>query len=513
MRMLVAVISMAIAGPAFAASPDPAILAGVIDAHLTGKLKANGVTPAPVADDAEYLRRVYLDLTGRIPRSNDVRQFLIDTDPNKRRKLIDDLLETPQFASHFANVWRAFLIPETIASGEARIFQPGFEAWLRGQFRENRPYDQTVIELLTPPISSDPKLPTATMRKPGDASPMAFIAVKEAKPENLAAAVTRCFLGLQLECAQCHDHPFSTWTRDQFWNQAAFFAGIEKHGNGLFAPISEATDRRELKVALTNRTAPALYLDDATPDWKSGKPARLLLAEWIASKQNPFFAKATVNRLWGHFFGLGIVEPVDDFHDQNPPSHPALLADLAKAFADANFDLQYLVRAICSTQAYQRTSRQTEPNQANPRLFSRMTVKGLTGEQFYDSLVLATGSRESERNPARDRFLTQFALQGKPSEPATSVPQALALMNGTFINDATTLNKSPTLIAIRDLPGLDTTGQVEALFLVALSRKPTEKERTRLVGFIDDAGTGQKPDRLADAFWILLNLAEFRLNH
>jgi hypothetical protein len=506
---LLAVAVILVAGPVVAAPPDPQALADRIDRRLADKWA--DVVPTPPADDAEFLRRAYLDLTGRIPRPSDVHAFLADPDPDKRAKLIDDLLDSPRYAAHFTNVWRAVLIPETAATAEARVFQPGFEAWLKDRFRANTPFDRLVRELLTVPISADPSAPTPVLRRPADPNPLAFFAVKEARPENLAATVTRTFLGLQMECAQCHDHPFAAWTRDQFWNQAAFFAGLDRNGNGLFAPVSEAAGRTEIKVATTGRSVPAAFLDGTAPD----RPSRAVFADWVTRRDNPFFARAAANRVWGHFFGLGIVDPVDDFHDDNRPTHPELLDDLAAAFADAGFDLKYLTRAIGRTKAYQRTSRRTDPSQDDPRLFARMPVKGLTGEQFFDSLSLATGHRgpAGGRDPARDRFLTQFAASGRPADPVTSVPQALALMNGSFVHDATTLGTSPTLVAVRGTPGMDTADRVEALYLATLSRKPTDKERDRMVGFVEQGGTDKHGERLADVFWVLLNSAEFRLNH
>lgn len=521
-RLLAAVVVLAACKAATAAPPDPQSLADRIDRRLAARWGAVGVEPAPAADDAEFLRRAYLDLTGRIPHPADARAFLADPDPDKRAKLIDDLLDSPRSAAHFAAVWRAALVPETAATAEARFFQPGFEAWLRQRFRANAPYDRLVRELLTAPISADPKAPEPVLRRPIDPNPLAFFAVKEARPENLAAAASRVFLGLQLECAQCHDHPFAAWSRDQFWGQAAFFAGLERHGTGLFAPVSEAAGRREIKVTATGRTVSAVFLDGMPPDWVSGKSPRVVFADWVTAKDNPFFARAAANRVWGQLFGVGIVDPVDDFHDENKPSHPELLDELAKGFADAGFDLRFLIGSICRTQAYQRTSRQTHPGQADPRLYARMPVRGLTGEQFFDSLALATGYREPTadragfdrgRNSPRDRFLTQFALQGKPAEPETSVPQALALMNGAFVHDATTLGTSPTLVAVRETPGMDTAERIDTLFLATLSRRPTAKERDRLVAFVEGGGTGRRADRLADMFWVLLNTAEFRLNH
>ncbi len=512
MRPLLAVVGILLL--AASASADPQKLADRIDAHLDARFAAEKVTPAPPADDAEFLRRAYLDMTGRIPTPRAVHDFLADTDPHKRARLIDELLETPRHASHFAAVWRAALVPEVAAVPESRVFRPGFEAWLRSRFRANTRYDALVRELLTVPISGDTESPTPALRRPDDPNPLAFYAVKDAKPENLAAATSRVFLGVQIECAQCHDHPFAKWTRDQFWNTAAFFAGVERSGENVFAPLAEVDGRRSLAPAAGKKPVPARFLDrEGEPDWKAGESARVPLAEWVTARDNPFFARAAVNRVWGQLFGRGLVDPVDDFRDDEPPSHPALLDDLAKAFADSGFDLRHLVRAIGRTKAYQRTSARTDASQDDPRLFARMAVKGLTGEQLFDSLTLATGFREpSGRGSPRDQFLTRFALAGKPAEPETSIPQALMLMNGRFVADATTLDSSPTLLAITEAPGLTTAERVEALYVTALGRKPTAKERDRMLKHVGD-DKEQLAERLGDVFWVLLNAAEFRLNH
>src|SRR5262245_56278067 len=515
MRLLVAIgIALGFTGAAFAAPPDPQKLADQIDAHIDARLKAEKVPPAPTADDAEFLRRAYLDITGRIPSPRDVHDFLADTEPDKRAKMIDELLESPRYASHAAAVWRAALVPETTSVPEARVFRVGFEAWLRLKFRANTHYDVLVRELLTVPLSTDADAPTPALRRPEDPNPLAFYAVKEAKPENLAAATARVFLGVQIECAQCHDHPFARWTRDQFWNQAAFFAGVERHGHGLFSPVSENLGIREISSGTGKKMVPALFLDEKEPTRNAGASLRAAFAEWVTAKENPFFARSGANRVWGHFFGRGIVDPVDDFHDDNKPSHPELLDELAKAFADSGFDLKYLVRAVCRTKAYQRTSARTDPKQDDPRLFAKMAVKGLSGEQLFDSLVLATGFREGNgRNSPREQFLTRFALSGKPAEPETSIPQALTLMNGRFVSDATTLESSPTLTAVCELPGLSTHARIESLYVAALGRKPTKKELEGSVKYVDEAAKDRFAERMGDVFWVLLNQAEFRINH
>jgi hypothetical protein len=242
----------------------------------------------------------------------------------------------------------------------------------------------------------------------------------------------------------------------------------------------------------------------------------------MTSKDNPYFARAAANRLWAHFLGLGIVEPVDDFNDENLPSHPEILDDLAREFAAHDFDLKFLVRAITLSKAYQLTSAATHPSQDDPRQFARMAVKGLTPEQLYDSIVQATGYRDP--TPANQRlydfqspravFVSKFAAQEKRTEYHTSIPQALALMNSQLMADVTSLNRSETLAAVTEAPFLDTAAKVETLFLAALSRKPRPEEAERLVKYVDDGGAAKSQKKaLADVFWALLNSPEFILNH
>ena len=350
-------------GPAASAPADACKLAERIDHHLAARWKNAKAEPAPRADDAEFLRRVYLDISGRIPTPNDVHEFLADNDPDKRRKLVDELLDSPRHALHFANLWRAQLIPEVAASDEAHFFQPGFEAWLRQKFRANSPYDQLVRELLTTPIAGAKQTPESVFREADNANPLAYFAVKDARPENLAATTTKLFLGIQIDCAQCHNHPFASWTREQFWNQAAFFAGIERQGEGIFAPLNEAIDVRELRPDQLKKTIRPIFLDGKEPTWKAKTSSRVALADWITARENPYFARASVNRLWGQFFGRGIVEPVDDFNDENVPSHPELLDELATSFAASGFDMRDIIRAICMSRAYQQ-NQQTDPSKS-----------------------------------------------------------------------------------------------------------------------------------------------------
>ena len=334
------------------------------------------------------------------------------------------------------------------------------------------------------------------------------------------------FLGIRIECAQCHNHPYDSWKQEQFWGYAAFFAGIERttRNEEAIGQVREVFDRRELTIPDHETVVQATYLDGTQPQWKSRISSRKTLADWMTAKQNPYFAKAVVNRLWGHFFGVGIVDPIDDFGGTNKPSHPELLDELAADFAAHDFDLKYLIRGITASQTYQRTSRKTHDSQNEPQQFARMAVQGLTGEQLFDSIAVAVGHLESfqqqqpfqfNQNGARGEFLELFAPDNNsPTERQTSILQALALMNGQFTSAATNVDQSSTLTAVVEFPWMKTPDRINALYLSALTRKPRPDELERLTKYVDSGGpsTNQK-QALADVFWALLNSSEFLFNH
>lgn len=527
--LLVAAAPTTGAAPPKAVRPEPsadaAVLASRIDQMLAAAWASKGIAPAAPATDSEFLRRVYLDLIGRIPTVAEARAFLADSRADKRRRLVADLLARPAYARHFTTVWRHLLLPEADTSIQARFLSPGFETWLRDQFSRNAPYDQVVRDLLTAPVDQ------ANNRAFGDgsASPVAFYLAKEAKAENLASASARVFLGLRLECAQCHDHPFSTWTRDQFWELAAFFAGIraQDRGNGFVTPEKEVLDRRELLIPGTERVVQATFPDGGEPQWQFKVGPRQTLANWITAKGNPYFARATANRVWAHLFGTGLVEPIDEMvgGQDTVVHHAELLNELAKAFADHQFDLKFLLEAIVSTRAYQLTSRGREPQAP---LFSRHPLRGLTGEQLFDSLAIATGQPDAEaENPfvifqggsARTEFLTRFGQQtNRPTEHETSIIQALTLMNGQIVGQATDPTRSLLLSAALEAPFLSERSRIETIYLATLSRQPTPSEMERAVAFVKKAAAGGEPQKrrdeaVADVFWSLLNSTEFVFNH
>jgi hypothetical protein len=510
-RWLLCVAILGLCSPVRAERPDADNLAARIDRALAGRWSAARATPAPAADDAEFFRRLHLDLGGRIPSVAEVRAFLNDPSPSKRRQAAERLLEGPAYVAHFTNVWRAALLPDGGANVDNVGLRLSFEAWLRARLAENTPFDRMAREI----FAADPGVNMARggfggMAVPGPGvSPAAFSLALENKPENLAGGTSRLLLGVRLECAQCHDHPFADWTREQFWQYAAFFG----------PPGGKA--RPEATIPGTGKSVKATFPDGTEPDLKKNARPRAALAAWATAPDNPYFARATANRVWAHFFGTGLAEPIDDLLREGKDN--PLLDELARAFADSGFDLKYLCRAIISTRAYQLSSAATDPTQDDPRLFARMGVKGLTTEQVVASLIEATGHRDAAgRAPGPDataRLTAElngaFARQpGKPTEFQTSIPQALALMNGKFVSDATGLELSGTLAAVANAPFLDTAGRVETLYLAALGRLPTGPERTKVVGYVEKGGPSGDPDKaLADVFWALLNSSEFALNH
>src|SRR5579871_3523117 len=300
--VLAGLVPVAQAAPAdggAASDKDVTALAALIDRALAVSWETAKVTPAPPASDEEFIGRVYLDLAGRIPSVAEIRHFLDDKRPDKRRRLVEQLLEGPRYVNHFTNVWRALLLPETTTTLQARFLAPGFESWLRGKLQQNTPYDVMVRELLTVPMNGNGQ--NAFGPQNGQASAIGFYLAKQVKPEELAAATSRLFLGVKIECAQCHNHPFADWKRDQFWGYAAFFAGLQAQGNGDFVGIGRETpDRRELKIPGTEKVVQATFLDGKAPKWQFKTSARATLAEWMTARDNPYFARAAVNRLWGY---------------------------------------------------------------------------------------------------------------------------------------------------------------------------------------------------------------------
>jgi len=510
------------------ARDDAQRLADRIDDLIAKKWSENDIVSASPSDDSEYLRRVWLDIAGKIPTAADSQDFLDEKSNNKRQRVVEELLNGPNYVVNSANFWRAVLIPEAETNFNTRFMLPAFEGWLRQRLDENKAYDELVSEILTLPLSG-----TNVLRNRNNFNPIAFYQSKEIKPENLAAATSRMFLGIRIECAQCHDHPFDTWKQNDFWGYAAFFAAMQREpqrgSNGFLSSLKELFNRRTLTVPGTDEVVKATFLTGESPKIPTGTSARMMLADWMTSKENPYFARTAANRVWGHFFGIGIVDPVDDFSELNPPSHPELLDLLATELIEHDFDMKFLVRAITASRTYQLTSSvRSEDDDTSPRLFSRMAIKGMTAEQFYNSIAQAVGTHETfdeaqqgrfRATSTRGRFMDQFSDSNSgPTERQTSVLQALSMMNGRLVTDATGLESSRTLAGILDYPGFDNRRRIEALFLATLNRKPRPEELERFAAYVESESVDKEADEksgkaISDVFWTLLNSSEFSLNH
>lgn len=499
--------------------PSQQEMAARIDARLLEVWQQEKVALALRASDEVFLRRAWLDLCGIIPPINDddgisgIRNFLDDPGSDKRARLIDRLLAKPTHATHFANIWKSVMVPPD-TNVQRFGGDNGFQAWLRGQFADNVPYDKMVTELL---------LATGVANQEG---PALFYTALQLKPEELAASTSRIFLGTQIQCAQCHDHPFDHWTRRDFWGYAAFFARLQQPAqNQQVAFQVNDAESGEVEFPDTDEVVPPRFLGgDVSADDEQSRRQRL--AAWLVSAENPYFARATVNRVWALLFGRGIVDPVDDLGQHNVPSHPELLDDLADYFAATGFDLNRLIRTLTSTEAYQLSSQAAPGQEERGELFARMAIKSLTAEQLYDCLAEAMRRREgagTAQDPfaanrgfdqSRQAFLEKFRA---PTQGATEyesgIPQALTLMNGANIRQATDLAQSDLLVAL-DAPFFTDEKRVEVLFLSTLSRMPNDEERAKFVSYVEQGGSsGNNRQALGDVLWALLNSAEFILNH
>ncbi len=498
--------------PSVKSAMDAPALTARIDAVLAARWAESNIRPVPIADDGEFLRRVSLDLIGKIPTAAEARDFLDDPGKGKRLALVERLLDSPAYTTRATETWRRILLPEADTDDVARAVAGQFEAWLRKKVIEEAGYDRIVREILTARLNvQNPDMNVGPLAP----SPASYYMAKENKPENIAGGVARVFLGIRLECAQCHNHPFASWKREQFWSLAAFFADMPppQQAENVFVSrrSPDAPPIRELTIPGTKKVVKATHLDGSTPQWRPRADTREILAEWVTAPDNPYFAKAVVNRVWARFFGVGLVEPVDDLDGAPESELSGLLDELAVQFRAHGYNLKFLTRVLTATRAYNLSSVANPTESATP-MFASMPVRGLSPGQLFDSLTQATGSESFE---ARARFLELFSSRAeRPVEAETTIIQALTMMNGTYIDGATNPETSEVLGAIVKAPFLDTPGRIETLFLATLTRRPKPEELAHLVQFVDRRKTDEDRDKaLADIFWAILNGPEFHLNH
>lgn len=489
----------------------------------------NEVEPSPVASDEEWLRRVHLDLIGRIPSAEAVEQFVKDRDPAKRSKMIDQLLDDPAYVQNFTNVWTNLLIGRRTPR---RVSRNGMQKFLREVFAKNRPWDEVVQDLVTA---------EGHFEENGAVNYLLAQMQNNDEAVQVTASTTRLFLGIQVQCTQCHNHPFNDWKQNQFWEYNSFFRQMRRVNHRKTDPKTGRQVDDYSEVVATGFDGPVYYekrsglmqvaypiFDDVKVDPSSGVERRKEFSKLIVQGDKPLIATAIVNRMWGYFMGYGFTRPVDDMGPHNPASHPELLNRMAEELVKKDYDLKQLARWICNSEAYNLTSQYgrnndyDSPERGETPLFSHMYVKNMTAEQLYDSLIVATGAHKSgqanweQAESQRRQWMRQFmvAFDNDSGDDSTTfngtIPQALMMMNGELTKNAISAERGSYLNQLLLQKGNDQT-KIRDMFLSTLSRYPDRREivsAQKLIG-----GSRDKLAAYQDLYWALLNSNEFIFNH
>lgn len=491
-----------------------------IDAKLIARWKDLGLTPSPLCTDEEFLRRLHLDAIGTLPTVEEVRSFLADTDPNKRTKAIDKVLERPEFIDWWALKWGDLLRINRTALQDKGMWS--FHNWVRAQVRDNVPVDAFVRDIVTAEGSTFID------------GPANFFQIGR-NAEDWAETTAQLFLGIRVGCAKCHHHPFEKWSQDDYYGLTAFFSRMGTKNSqefGIFGaekviyirPTGEATHPRKRTVVKP------LPLDgDPQQSWDDEFDRRKRLADWLTSPDNKMFARNMANRFWGYTMGRGLVEPLDDMRATNPASNPELLDALADDLVKAKFDMKHLLRTIFQSRAYQLSSATIDGNTADATNthFTRRTIRRLTAEQLADAVDFATGTREKYNGlplgtraiQLPDSEVKSYLMDtfGRPARQVlcecerTTTPniaQALHLLNGDTLNKKI-LDKTgrvEKLIANK----VSLSQAIEELYLVTWSRLPSVDEKQKAEGWVKSAPTVK--EGLQDLLWVLTNSREFQFN-
>ena len=485
-----------------------------IDGHVWNKLERLGITPSKLAPDHKFIRRVYIDIIGRAPTMDETKSFLADKSADRRAKLIDELLERPDYGDHWANKWVDLLRPNAYRVGIKNVLN--YDAWIRDKFRRNVPYDEFVRGLLTAKGDSFRNGAVTLFRD-------------RRSPPELTTMVSQLFLGIRLECARCHHHPFEVWGQDDFYSFAAYFARIARKGTGLSPPISGSAEMffpgksGSVKHPLTGEVLPPRPLFGTAPE--IGEDPRESLAAWITSKDNPFFAQVMANRVWADIMGRGIVEPVDDLRGTNPPSNEPLLVALGNDFRDHDFDIKQLIRRITTSYVYGLSSLPSDRNLADTRNYSRHYRQRLRAEVLLDTVVQITGIEQtySAMPPGSfakqiwthrigSEFLDAFGRPDPNQDPPcertsdTSIVQALHLMNSKNLYLKVTSDSGRAAKLAASTKPIDSV--IEEVYLLIYARYPDDEERTICRNLFDKDGMNRR-QIVEDLMWALLNTPEF----
>ncbi len=491
----------------------PLSVANFIDDYVGRKLAALHIPPSEPCDDATFLRRAYLDIIGLVPAAEEARRFLADHSPDKRSRLVEELLSHPEYADYWALYWG-----DHLNNTRQLLYNKGpysFTRWLYDQFRRNTPYDQFVRKLL------------ASSGNMFDVPATSFYPLMKKEPD-LAAMTSQLFLGVSIECARCHNHPLEKWTQNDFNGMAAFFSQVRYKNAGprnnervLYVDFTRQFQNPETKQAYLPKPlgAPAMTSDEWTD-------RREMLANWLTSPGNPYFTRAIVNRMWRNFLGRGLVEPVDDFRATNPPTNEALLDALAKDFVDHGYDLHHLIRRITSSNAYQLSSTPNARNREDTTAYSHYYPRRLAAEPLLDSICQATGVPERYRSQypgTRAAQLPEPEIESyflevfdRPSRQlvcerknGNTLNQSLHMIAGSTVQRKVT---APDGWLTRAIAGKRAADEIVTdLYLSTLSRFPSDEERQVAREAVRRAGDVKRG--LQDVFWALLNSKEFLYNH
>ena len=508
-----------------------------LDRYINAALKREGIQPSKMSEDAEFLRRVHLDLTGKIPTPEEVLDFLKDGSSNKRQKKIDLLLDSDAYLDYWSGLWVNWLIGRREDGDDRRI---GLTFWVRDALTKNMPYNQFVQEL----IAADGEL-----RDNGAGN---YIMRYERSPVFLTSHTSRLFLGLPMQCAECHDHKTEVWSQEDFYGIAAFFAGIDSQRKGNIQMMDMAGNERRMdNFLITNKPENSIWVERlekqvrphflGETEYKGSLlKKREALAQWMTDKSNPYFSQAIVNRIWKRFMGRAFVEPVDGFGEENQPTNPELLKSLAKDFVIYSYDLQHLMRTILNSEAYQRTSQTNESNKDDQLYYSHAYVKPLSAEQFFYSVLQATGferlqqvrMKGSKKQGGEDRKGMLRQLEGMKREHLKkflflldngemeeieafngTIPQALMMINGDMVNDSASHEARGGFVNYVLEKWRGPIERMEYIYLNVLSRMPTAKEKTYFQRYLERSLYRNKNLAYEDLYWVLLNSVEFSLNH
>lgn len=489
-----------------------------VDEKVFDKLKALGLPASKLADDATFLRRATIDIAGRLPTPAESEQFLADNSPNKRATVVDALLDSTDYADYFANKWNAILRNKRTRN-EDRFATFSFHGWIRQSLHENKPYDEFVREIL------------AASGMPGKNPPVAWY--REVKDQSAQVEDTaQLFLGLRIQCARCHHHPFEKWSQQDYYGFSAFFAQVGRKNSNI-ANQQRIYHRRgvaQAKNPKTNVSVKPTGLGSETLEIAPGDDPRHHLVDWMSDPNNEFFAKALVNRYWKHFFGRGLVDPEDDMRVTNPATNPALLDALAQEFVDSNFDMKQLIRTIANSSTYQLSAEPNAWNRDDKQNFSRYYPKRLNAEVLLDSIDQVTGTQTSfgsipvgtramqlPDNGFSSYFLTVF---GRPESSSAcecersseaNLAQSLHLLNSSEIQGKLT-NGSGNAAKMAKDKERGHEAKIRDLYLLAFSREPTSEETQIAKAHIDKHGDKANV-AYEDIVWALINTKEFLFNH